>query len=67
MSKRVTLKEAQKLVKEYGMTIRKTSAGDYRINFKGGSEAYAVYKSTVKGALDTANHMYNQWMRRVRG
>jgi hypothetical protein len=56
--KRITLKEAQKQARLNGMTIRKTSAGDYRVSFKGGSESRTVYESSIQDALDTAHMMY---------
>lgn len=40
------------------MTIRNTGYGDYRVNFKGGPEAHAVYEVTVRDALDTAEAMW---------
>lgn len=54
---KLTLKEAQRIARENGMSIRKTSAGDYRVNFKGGKEATAVYESTVQDAYATAQVM----------
>ena len=56
---RVTLREAQRQAREHGMTIRKTSAGDYRVSFKSGSEASACYEATIQDAVDTAKHMWN--------
>jgi hypothetical protein len=54
----MTLKHAQAEARKHGMSIRKTSAGDYRVNFKNGPEVDAVYEATVKDALDTAKYMY---------
>jgi hypothetical protein len=49
----MTLKMAQKIAHKLGFTIRKTNAGDYRLNTKGGPEKYAVYEANVNDAFDT--------------
>jgi hypothetical protein len=56
----MTYKQAQKEARQHGMTIRKTSAGDYRVAFKGADEIQAVYEASLEDALDTAQAMYNR-------
>ena len=55
---KITLKEAQRIARENGMSIRKTSAGDYRVNFIRYPEETAIYEATVKDACDTAQAMH---------
>ena len=55
----MSLKEAQKIAREHGMSIRKTPYKEYRVNFKDKTEAHAVYEASVKDALDTAKAMYD--------
>jgi hypothetical protein len=55
----MTLKMAQKIAREeFGISIRKTLAGDYMVNFKGDPEEYAVYEDTIIDALSIAKIMY---------
>lgn len=61
-----TLREAQKQARMHGMTIRRTGAEDYRINFKNGPESHAAYEETVIDALDTARVMYENKRRGVK-
>lgn len=63
MAKKMTLTKAKGILKLNGMTLRKTSAGDYRVNFKGDPEVNAVYEATINDAVDTARQM---WMHRHR-
>jgi hypothetical protein len=60
----MTLKHAQQIARRCGISIRKTSAGDYRINFRGDPEKYAVYENTVQDAYDTSMYMYNEKVKR---
>lgn len=53
----MTLKAAQKIAREHGFTLRKTSAGDYRINRKGDPESHAVYEASIEDALDSGEAM----------
>jgi len=56
----MTLKYAQRIARQNLMTIRKTSAGDYRVAFRGDKDIYAVYEATIQDALDTAKAMFNR-------
>lgn len=53
----MTLKEAQKIAREHGFVLKKTSAGDYRINRKGDPESHAVYEGSINDALDSGEAM----------
>jgi len=60
----MTLKEAQKHARQLGFTIGKTSAGDYRLNVKGGTEEQAVYESTINDAVDTMLYIVGHRLKR---
>lgn len=64
---RITLKEAQKVARDHGMSIRKTSAGDYRISFKGEKEATVSYEDTIEDALTTAKYRFEHEVSRRLG
>lgn len=49
----MTLKAAQKMARELGMSIRKTAYGDYRINTIRGPESHATYEDRLGDAVDT--------------
>lgn len=57
----MTLAIARKAARLMGMSLLRTSyqpqVGEYRVNFLGGSEASAVYETSVDAALDTARAM----------
>jgi NACalpha-BTF3-like transcription factor len=56
----ITLAQAKKLAKEMGMTIsNKNVYGEYKVNFKNGSERAAVYEVSVYKAIMTAISMAN--------
>lgn len=57
---RITLKEAQRIARMNGMVINRTEVGDYRVNFKKGSESSACYEETIEDALGTAKAMYER-------
>lgn len=54
---KITLKEAQRIARKHGMSIRNTEYG-YRVNFRNEPESHAAYEATIQGALDTARVMY---------
>jgi len=53
----MTLKDAQKLAREHGFVLTKTSNNEYRIKRKGDPEVRAVYEATINDALDTGQVM----------
>lgn len=57
--RRITLKEAQRIVREWRMVLTH-NYGEYRVNFRGGSEATAYYADDVDDAINTARAMRAQ-------
>ena len=54
----MTQKQAQAILAAFGMTMRKTNAGDYRVNFRvGGTESSAYYTDCIDDAVDTGKAM----------
>lgn len=50
-------KEVAKDLASRGMSFKKTEAGDYRVNFKGGKEATAYYTNHLGDAHATGTTM----------
>lgn len=53
----LTQKDLFKLVRELGLSIKKTEYGEYRINYKDRGEASAYYTDDRDDALATARAM----------
>lgn len=53
----MTLKQAKEKLAAFGMSLRHRD-GEYRVNFRNGSEATAYYTDDREDAVDTAMHMY---------
>jgi len=53
----MSLKDAKKELQPYAMTVNKTDAGEYRVNFLGGSEESAYYTPDVDDAVMTGKDM----------
>ena len=49
----MTIKEAKAILKPLGMTLRKRD-GEYRVNFRGGSEPTAYFTDCLIDAVETA-------------
>ena len=49
----MTLKTAKEICKQYGCTLRHDN-GEYRVNFRNGSEATAYYTNDIEDAIATA-------------
>jgi hypothetical protein len=56
----MTIKEAKLEVSKIGMVLSKTEHGEFRVNFKGGSEATAYYTNDLDDAVGTARAMKKQ-------
>jgi len=52
-----TFKDAQRIIADLGLTLKKTEYDEYRVNFKGGREATAYYTNDLQDAIDTAAAM----------
>jgi hypothetical protein len=54
----MTLNQAKTLCAiVHACTLRKTDAGEYRVNLRGGSESSAYYASDLEDAVNTAAAM----------
>jgi len=53
----MTLKTAKEICKQYGCTLRHDN-GEYRVNFRNGSEATAYYTNDIEDACFTARAMF---------
>lgn len=53
---RLTLADARDTVRALGLTLAKRD-GEYRVNFRGGSEDTAYYTDCLADAVDTARAM----------
>jgi hypothetical protein len=53
---RLLLAEVTATLRVLGLTIRKTDS-EYRVNFKGGTEATAYYTTDINDALETGAAM----------
>jgi hypothetical protein len=53
----MTVKEAMAEVRKLGMVLSKTEYGEFRVNFKGGSEESAYYTDDLSDAVGTARAM----------
>lgn len=62
--KRVTLADAKSILRNYGMTVNKTVHGEYRVNFRGGSERTAVYENYIEDAINTGIAMAEYELKR---
>ena len=53
----MTLQEAKSIARHLGLTLRKVSSGDYRVNFRDGNETTAYYTDSLEDAVNTAVEM----------
>lgn len=53
----MTQKEARQRLRDFGMVLRKTDGGDFRVNFRNGAESSAYYTDNLKDAVDTGQNM----------
>lgn len=53
METKLTMKVVGAALRAIGVTMRKTEYGEYRVNFRGGTEATACYTDDLRDALDT--------------
>lgn len=52
----MTIKEATKLLRSFGMTLKHVNR-EYRVNFRNGTEDTACYETDLESAIDTARAM----------
>lgn len=56
----MTVAQARMLLDSIGVSIRRTPYGEYRVNYKGGTEATAYYATDLKDAVETGIVMARQ-------
>jgi hypothetical protein len=52
----MTLQEAKSIARHLGLTLRQVRSGDYRVNFRDGTET-AYYTSDLEDAVNAAVEM----------
>jgi hypothetical protein len=57
IQKAMTLQEAKSIARYLGLTLRQVRSGDYRVNFRDGSETTAYYTDNLEDAVTTAVEM----------
>ena len=53
----MTLQEAKSIARHLGLTVRKVRSGDYRVDFRDGSETTVYYTDSLEDAVNTAVEM----------
>ena len=53
----MTLQEAKSIARHLGLTLRKVRSGDYRVDFRDGSETTVYYTDSLEDAVNTAVEM----------
>ena len=53
----MTLQEAKSIARDLGLTLRKVRSGDYRVNFRDGSETAAYYTDDLEDAVNVGLEM----------
>jgi len=53
----MTLQEAKSIARHLGLTLRQVRSGDYRVNFRDGSETAACYTDNLEDAVNAAVDM----------
>jgi hypothetical protein len=53
----MTLQEAKSIARHLGLTLRQVRSGDYRVNFRDGSETTAYYTDNLEDAVNTVVEM----------
>ena len=53
----MTLQEAKSIARHLGLTLRKVRSGDYRVNFRDGSETAAYYTDDLEDAVNVGLEM----------
>ena len=57
MDSAMTLGEAKSIARHLGLTLRKVRSGDYRVDFRDGSETTVYYTDSLEDAVNTAVEM----------
>lgn len=58
---KVTLTSVRKRLSEYGIVIRKTEHGEFRVNFRNGKDDTAYYTTCLDDALFTGITMAKEY------
>ena len=53
----MTLQKAKSIARHLGLTLRKVRSGDYRVDFRDGSETTVYYTDSLEDAVNTAVEM----------
>jgi hypothetical protein len=53
----MTLQQAKSIARHLRLTLREVRSGDYRVNFRDGSETTAYYTDNLEDAVNTAVEM----------
>jgi hypothetical protein len=53
----MTLQQAKSIARHLGLTLRKVRSGDYRVDFRDGSETTVYYTDSLEDAVNTAVEM----------
>lgn len=53
----MTINEAKSELRRFGISLKKTPHGEFRVNFAGGSERTAYYTTDLHDAIDTGRAM----------
>jgi hypothetical protein len=53
----MTLQKAKSIARHLGLTLREVCSGDYRVNFRDGTEVTAYYTDNLEDAVNTAVEM----------
>jgi hypothetical protein len=56
----MTLQKAKSIARHLGLTLREVCSGDYRVNFRDGTEVTAYYTDNLEDAVNTAVEMAHQ-------
>ena len=53
----MTLQKAKSIARHLGLTLREVCSGDYRVNFRDGTETTAYYTDDLEDAVSAAVEM----------
>jgi hypothetical protein len=53
----MTLQQAKSIARHLGLTLRHLRSGNYRVNFRDGTETTAYYTDSLEDAVNTAVEM----------
>lgn len=56
----MTQRQTMDAIRALGLSVRRTEHGEYRVNFKSGTEGTAYYTTDAEDALGTARAMLKE-------